>query len=170
MWPTSSEARVTAQEAADEFSERWKDIIEGGARVREFNRSRESALDIVDSMCSHSRTSSQVPLQIQKELVTNRRRLDKTDAGRLVESDIKKMLNRLEALQKQDRRRLASLVKQGDPHRANLQSKIENQRETAERWKDDRSSLRRAWRGAIRVLSLAVFVFIRPNPTGAREV
>ena len=160
MWPTSGIELADAKRVAEHYREYWADVTSKGAQVRPFDRTLKSALEIVDLMCNNGATS-QIPLKLQKELVTKRKRLDKTDAGRLVEGDVKKMLSWMAEVQKQDRNRLKILVKQEGPHRSNLESKIRRQEQTMDQWNFDRLSLRRALERVISVLSSVVFVFKR---------
>ena len=78
----------------------WGPFISGGARFRKFTNP-QSALDIISLL----RDSHSVPLRIQTELVTDRRRLVDTAAGGVVDGDIRAMQKRYKRLMKEQNNR-----------------------------------------------------------------
>ena len=144
---------------AEDYNEYWKDVTCMGGQVRDFYRSRESALAIVDSMCDNPKTSSRIPLRIQKEIVEKRKSLDKTDAGQLVRGDIEKSMKWMETLRKQDQKTLAKLVKRGDPLQSHLKDKVQRQGQVLDRLRSELQVLKYVAQKVVKFLLSPVFVF-----------
>ena len=84
-----------------------------GAMVQQFHRTHESAVAIVESLpfISNPATAKRIPLQIQIELVTRRKKLNRTEAGKLVNGFTQEMMILQKQLQRNAMRRLGGPLK-----------------------------------------------------------
>ena len=166
MWPTEGDQLVDAKAAAEELPRYWKELIDRGAHVRDFHCTQVSALDIVLSLpgCANTPKSRPIPLRIQVELVDEKKKLDRTESGLLVEGDVNEMLRFQKRLLEMEQSRLEKLAK-GAPQaeREQLESRVRRQGDTLKKWKLDIMLLGKvAWERVLDgILSAVNFVFRR---------
>jgi len=81
---------VATQREAQLRGNFWKMLIDGGATTRRFENTRHSALDIVESLLSMGNDGDY--LLLQEELVEQQKRLNQTEAGKVLYSRLQKIL------------------------------------------------------------------------------
>jgi hypothetical protein len=77
----------------------WGEMIARGCLVKRFEDSYESAWEIIDA--SHRKNDTTAPILLAMQIVEERRKLEKTDAGILLHKELKR---RAKGLQELDRR------------------------------------------------------------------
>lgn len=116
----------------------WKSMIEKGSKVRSFRDSRQSAWDVVDLFLERASKQKQIKekaLQIQTELVVDRKFIPQTQAGKELRYSLKELLQ----LQKQMAALEADMAKGGD---AEAEAKLRETEEKMEKVVGQIQSLR----------------------------
>ena len=87
----------------------WKEMIEGGSTVCEFEDSQESAWDVIAPIIEKDRYKKMDALEIQKELVEAKKLLPETAAGRQMRYDLDQLLKTFEQASSEDSSRRKEL-------------------------------------------------------------
>ena len=90
MWDMAKDYSVAKRREAELVGELWHPLITGGASAVRFKNTDESAWKIVDELIDV--TGSKDELLLQEELVEQRKRLDETEAGKVLYSRFQKLL------------------------------------------------------------------------------
>ena len=91
MWDGSYGRRHRLEEREKELiSEFWRSLIEEGARARRFENTGSSAFLIIDEFIRME--SAKDDLLLQEELVKQQKRLNETEAGKVLYSRLQKLL------------------------------------------------------------------------------
>ena len=85
-----SKLGVADDREKDLIAEFWKPLIAEGAIAKRFNNTSKSALQIIDELIGMEVAKD--ALLIQEELVKQHKRLDETEAGKLVDPRFQKLL------------------------------------------------------------------------------
>ncbi|KAF4624729.1 hypothetical protein G7Y89_g13440 [Cudoniella acicularis] len=97
MWQTLADDNTAYEiaikrEAELQYTEDfWGAMCRGGSKIMRWDRSRDSALAMVDFLSSFQSKTGNVPLQIQKEMVDSNMELGDTEAGQTMNATINKL-------------------------------------------------------------------------------
>jgi len=112
MWDQSKDRDMAVRRETQLKDDFWKTLIQGGARVHRFYNTPDSAQEIIGSLLRMGHIENGEELLIQEELVEQQKRLNETEAGKLI-------YNRLQKLLADQRKLLKDLAKeakqQNDP-------------------------------------------------------
>jgi hypothetical protein len=87
----------------------WKEMMERGSTVCKFKDSQESARDVIASIIEEDRIGKMDALQIQEELVTAKKLIPDTEAGRQLRYSLDQLLTSLKQASSKDSSRRKEL-------------------------------------------------------------
>ena len=90
MWDTAKNYSVAERREAELVNEFWEPLIYEGASNARFNNTKDSASRIVDELIDT--TGSKDELLLQEELVEQHKRLNETEAGKVLYSRFQRLL------------------------------------------------------------------------------
>lgn len=102
MWDQVRDPQVATQREAQLKSDFWRALMEGGATAHKFYNTPASAWGIVDDVL---RAGGADELLLQEELVVQQKRLNETEAGKV-------LFNRLQKLLSEQRKMLKELAEE----------------------------------------------------------
>ena len=90
MWDIAKDKEVASNREKQLTGDFWRILIEGGAIPQRFHHTSASAWDIMDGLLSMGNNSDE--LLLQEELVEQQKRLNETEAGKILFTRLQKLL------------------------------------------------------------------------------
>jgi hypothetical protein len=90
MWDIAKNKTVATQRESQLTSDFWRRLIDGGATSQRFHHTSASAWDIVEGLLCMGNNGGE--LLLQEELVEQNKRLNETEAGKFLYTQLQKLL------------------------------------------------------------------------------
>ncbi|KAF8420753.1 P-loop containing nucleoside triphosphate hydrolase protein [Boletus edulis BED1] len=92
MWDQSKDQAAGMRRETQLKDDFWRALIQGGARAHKFHNTAESAQEIVGSLLRMGNIEDGEELLLQEELIEQQKRLNETEAGKMIYNRLQKLL------------------------------------------------------------------------------
>ncbi|KAF8132016.1 P-loop containing nucleoside triphosphate hydrolase protein [Boletus edulis] len=90
MWDKAKDQNATVRRETQLRDDFWRQLIEGGASMYKFRNTNQSAQEIVESLLEMGNNGEE--LLLQEELLEQQKRLNETEAGKMIYNRLQKLL------------------------------------------------------------------------------